>query len=143
MANFEESDVYKALQTGVIAAVAACDNPDLPIQALGRTFKPGDIDTAWLQIVIIPNNPVGEYWGENRSYAGLLRLILHYPNDDAGIYAPLDLLKSICEYFTKSRALTHNSKTVRITTSPNFAGDLPTGHETEYPVSMRYNFFQP
>lgn len=143
MSNFMESSVYKALQKGVIAAVAASDRPALPVQMAGRTFVPGNDDTAYLQTIIIPNNPENELWGEGRTYAGLLRLILHYPNDDAGVYAPLDLLKSICEYFTKARALTDGTITVRITTPPNFIGDLPSGHETEYPVSMRYNFFQP
>lgn len=143
MSIFRDSEVFKALQKGVIAAVAACDDPTLPIQTIGRTFEPGDDETAYLQVVIIPNNPDNEQWGDNRSYAGLLRLILHYPNDDAGVYAPLDLLKSVCDYFTKSRVLTDGTITVRITTPPNLVGDLPSGHETEYPVSMRYNFFQP
>lgn len=143
MSNFMDSEVFKALQKGVLASVAACDRPDLPVQMLGRTYKPGSDDTTYLQVVIIPNNPENEQWGDNRSYAGLLRLILHYPNDNAGVYPPLDLLKSICEYFIKSRVLTDGTITVRITTPPNFIGDLPSGHETEYPVSMRYNFFQP
>lgn len=149
MSNFLEPSVYKALQKGVIAAVAASDYPSLPIKALGRTFdvkdevvSPDDIK-AYLEIVVVPNNPDDEFWGEGRTYQGLLRLVLHYPNDDTGAYPPLNVLKSVCGYFTKDRALIADDVLVRITTPPNLMGDLPSGHKTEYPVSMRYTFFQP
>lgn len=147
MTNFLEPDVYRALQKGVIAAVAASNTPDLPIKALGRTFDINDEDAtdefAYLEIVIIPNNPTDEFWNSGRTYRGLLRLVLHYPNDDQGVYDPLEMLKPICGYFTKDRDLVSGDVTVRIVSPPNFLGDLPSGHETEYPVSMRYTFFQP
>ena len=143
MSNFMDGEIIEALQKGVLTAVANCSRPDLPIQMLGRTFEPGAKDVAYLQVLVIPSNPDNELWGENRRYAGLFRLVLHYPNDDQGVYPPLVLLKSIAAYFTKGQILTDGTISVEITTPPNFTGSLPSRHETEYPVSMRYNFFQP
>lgn len=137
--------VLEALQKAAIAAVAASTFPTLRVQPLGKTFDPGEgADPGkYLELVFIPNNGVGEVWGDGKTYRGIFRMVLHWPNSDEGAYPPIDVLASIASYFNKDARFTAGSVTVRPTTEPDLASPVPTGHETLYPVSIRYLYFQP
>jgi len=129
-----ESDVIRALQGGVVAAVAQSDQPTLPVAYLDVAFTKPD-RREWLEVVWVPNNVTGDLWGGGeRTYRGLLRLILHWPNVAGGIYRRLDLLDSIARYFVKGLDLGG----VQIYEEPDLTGVIAEGNETLYPVSIRY-----
>lgn len=132
-----DKDIIDALQKGVTAAVAASNNTALPVKYLEVNFDKPD-DGKWLEIVWIPNNDQGATWGDKVNYRGLLRLILHWPNNSGGIYAPLTLLGSVADYFHKGRLLSG----VQIYEKADFTGALPEGNETLYPVSIRYQSYR-
>lgn len=143
MSNFLDGTVIKALQKSFLAALAASDFPDTPVKMLGRTFTPPDDGTPWFEVLVIPNNPDNQFWGDERTYQGLFRVLLHVSNEDEGVYGDIDRLKSVVQYFTKNREVTEGTITVRITTPPNLTSIEPAGHETVFPVSMRYVYSQP
>lgn len=132
--------VLEALQKGVIAAVAASINPSLPIKAVGRITP--DNDGKYLEIVHVPNNIQGEFWGSSQTYRGFIRLILHWTVQDEGAYGPIDLVDSIGSYFSKGLRLTDSENRVNlvITNNPNYLGDIEGSPDTLYPISVSYNF---
>lgn len=138
-----EKSILEALQKGVTAAVEASDDSTLAVKYLGRNFKKPDDKTAWLEVVHIPNNPNGEFWGESRTHQGILRLILHWPMVDKGAYEPMELIESIAAYFEKGTILADPDATVRvrITDHPNLLNVLEEAPEMLLPVSIRYQFF--
>lgn len=136
-----ERYIVEALQKAVIAAVAASTTPAIPIRMLGRVFNPPS-DGKWLEIVHIPNNS-NPTWGDEQVYEGMLRLILHWPVDDQGVYNPMDLARSISSYFTKGRKMsdTGNNVTVRVTRMPMFMGVIEDAPEMLFPYGLRYRCY--
>lgn len=132
-----EVEIIKALQKAVIAAVAG----RVPVKYIGINFKKPNTG-GWLEVVHIPNNILSEHWGPEKTFRGLLRLILHWPMDTQGVYVPLTLLESISGYFTKGSKLAgDNNVTLRITDVPNYLGPMEETPELLLPVSIQYEFF--
>lgn len=127
--------VIEALQKAVIAAVAASSLPTLPIKALMRNFEIPS-DQKYLEVVYIPNNINGEFWNDEKTYQGIMRLILHWPINDDGAYEPLDVITSIASYFTKNRALQNGSVTVKIYQNPDLTGVIEGEKDNIFPVSI-------
>ncbi len=135
----DELEIIASLQQGVTAAVAASGTPSLPVSYLDVGFTE-PADGMWLEIVHIPNNRQGDFWGDQKNHRGMLRLILHWPNNGAGIYSPLTVLGSIAGYFTKGRLLPNNGATVYEV--PDFTGAVRNGDETLYPLTLMYMSFR-
>ncbi len=138
-----EVDVIRALQQGVIAAMAQSDDTDLPVRYLTGTDGTADgfdipDDQKWLELVWIPNNPQGAFLGQEQNYSGILRLVLHWPNKPTGVYAPLELLASITRYFVKGKMLSG----VQISGIPNFTGKVEDQDDVLYPVSIYYTSYR-
>jgi hypothetical protein len=131
-------DILETLQQAVIVAVTQSQSPTLPVKYVGRDFDIPD-DQKWLELVFIPSNRKNDFWGSEKNYMGLMRLILHWPNDGAGVYAPMRMLASIALYFTKERHL----QNVKICETPDLtSGPLEQGKELLFPASMRYQSFR-
>ena len=138
MTEMNDQAILQILQTATIAAVAASTMPNLPVKYIGRTFTVPD-DQKWLEVVFIPNNRNGDHWGGEKNYQGLFRLVLHWRNEDAGAYGPMQILASICAPFSKETPL----QNVRISDNPDFGGVLENGSELLLPAGMRYQCFRP
>lgn len=138
-----ERYILEALQKGVIAAVDASSNPDLPIKMVGRTFNKPETG-AWLEVIPMPNNVMDEFWGSGKTYRGVLRLIFAWPMNDEGVYTSLSAVDSVTSYFTKGLKLTDpgNNATVTITDNPDFKGVIEEAPWMLHPVSIRYQFFK-
>lgn len=124
--------VIKILQDAVKDAVTQSGTPKLPIKFLDVTFTPPK-DEKYLEIVWIPVNNE-DYWGDEKNYQGIIRLILHWPKNSTGTYAPLKVIESIEAFFTKGKLL----QGVQIYAKSGFTGALDNGTELLYPVSLRY-----
>lgn len=134
--------VLKTLQTATLVAVAASALPTLPVKMLGRNFDIPD-DQKYLEVVFIPNNQSDRYWGEEQLYQGTFRLVLHWKNDDKGVYEPMNVVRSIALYFTKTNALRTGNFGVNITQIPKLTGVIEAGHESLFPISISYRSFNP
>lgn len=133
----DEIEIISTLQQAVTAAVAASADSDFPVSYIDVDFNIPE-DRKWLEVIHIPNNRLGDYWGNEKNYRGILRLVLHWPNNGGGIYTPLTLLGSITDYFEKNRQLTG----VKISEIANFTGAVREGDEVLYPVSIWYQSFR-
>lgn len=128
--------ILEALQKATTVAVETSIAPTLPIKFVGRSLEIPD-DQKWLEVVFLPNNR-SDFWGEEKNYQGTYRLILHWPNDDAGAYPALLVLGSVTGHFTKDLQLPN----VQIYETPSLTGTLEMGTETLYPASLRYQSFR-
>lgn len=145
MSGLDDDIVIKVLQTSVLDAVAASAKPNLPVKMLGRTFDATAAEQ-YLEVVVIPNNRTGDFWGKAQNYQGLLRLILHWQNDDSGVYEPIRIVKSIASYFDKDKLLYSTSgdlHPLQIYENPSLTGLLEEKDKMLYPVSIRYRSFRP
>lgn len=133
--------ILQALQTQLIAARDASAVPLMPIKMVGRTYD-GSADQPFLESIFIPNNIDGEFWDSGKTYRGLYRVILHWPNDDKGAYDPMDYISSIADGFPKGLKLQVDSTYVKIYEEPNYLGDIEQTAETLYPISIRYECFK-
>ena len=134
----KDGDILKVLQRAVMAAIEASPlvTSEFPVKYVGRSFEVPD-NQKWLELIVIPNNR-SDHWGDEKNYAGVFRIILHWPNDDQGSYEPINVLGSITSYFTKGLFL----QNVQIYETPNLTGVLEQGNETLYPASIRYQSFR-
>lgn len=132
-----ESDILSALQKAVTAAVEQSDDPDLPVKYLLKTFTIPN-DQKWLELVWLPNNLRNSFLGNEQHHQGILRIILHWPNDGSAVYAPVELLASITRYFENGRVLSN----VQIAGKPQPTGVIEEGDEVLFPVSVYYLSYQ-
>jgi len=132
----KERYVLEALQKGVTAAT------DLDVKYIGIIMKI-PASGKWLEIVYIPNNIENEFWDDSKTYRGIMRLILHWPIDNAGVYPALDKAKTISDYFTKGLLLSDpfNNVRVQITERANISDVLEQPPEILIPITLRYNYF--
>lgn len=148
MSGLDDGAIVKILQTAALRAVVASNMPLMPVKLLGRTFDAVSSapDGRYLEVVIIPNNRKGDFWGSEQNYQGLLRLILHWQNDDQGVYKPLEFVKSVCSYFSKETLLFSeggSSTVIQIYENPTLTGLLEEGDKLLYPVSISYRSHRP
>jgi len=135
-----DREIMESINVAVITAIGLCDTvtADFPVKFPSITFVPPD-DQKYLEVVHIPNNSSAPtYWGSERNYAGLVRLVLHWPNENAGAYGPMDVAKSIAAYFQKGRSFTY----FKVTDEANFMGILENGTEVLYTYGFRYSQFE-
>jgi hypothetical protein len=144
----DDFDILAILQGAVIAAVAAVD-PELPVKAVGRTQTSPDPSTPvaldgqrYVEIVWIPNNPTGAFWGNEQNHMGLLRIVLHWPNDDAGAYTPGAVLAGIAAGLPKGQRFGTGPHGVQIYEPPSLMSPIGSPTETLYPCSLRYTAFR-
>lgn len=131
-------DILQTLQVAVRdGAIPASISPTLPVKYVGTILKVPD-DQKYLELVWIPSNNTGDFWGNEKNYRGIFRMVLHWPNDGTGAYAPMQVIESIGSYFTKDLRLSN----VQIYETPDFRGPLDLGHETLYPVNLRYQSYR-
>lgn len=137
-----EREIIEALQKATTAAVAASTLPSLAVKYLGRTFEIPN-NHQYLEIVHIPNNIDNEFWGMEKTYRGLFRLLLHWPINDEGVYPPTSLMKSISSHFAKGSRFTAGGVSVKIYEEPDLTGMIEQPPELLFPVTIRYMSFQP
>lgn len=133
-----EKDILQALQVAVRdGAVPNSLIPTLAVKYVGRTLQVPN-DQKYLELIWIPNNRNGDFWGGEKNHQGLFRMVLHWPNNNLGAYSPIDVIESIGAYFTKDRL----APDIVIVETPDFRGPLEMGHETLYPSQLRYQSYR-
>lgn len=134
-----EQEILQALQHSVGAAVAASSTPTLPVGYVDVT-QPDPNDQKWLELIYIPNNGSDQFWGDEKQYQGIFRMILHWPIDGGGAYGPMQVLQSIAGHYTKSMQLENG---VKITSNPDLTGVIAAPPELLFPCTLRYTRFAP
>lgn len=130
-----ESKIIDLLQKQVTKAV----NGLYPIKYLNVNIKP--TDSFW-EVVYIPNNVENEFWDKGKTYQGILRLILHWPADNTGIYTPLQEAERVSAGFEKGTELFGDDVKVIITDNPNLTSLNEDDGKLLIPLTIRYLCFK-
>ena len=89
-----ESKILNLLQKKVTEVVSNT----YPVKYINTNI--GNVDKFW-EIVYIPNNIEDEFWSSGKTYRGILRLILHWPQDNKGVYKPMEEVERVANGFEK------------------------------------------
>lgn len=130
-----ESKIVSLLQKQVTKAV----NGLFPVKYLNTNIEV--TDSFW-EIVYIPNNIENEFWGKGKTYQGILRLILHWPADNTGIYTPLQEAERVAGEFSKGLELFGDDIKVIITDNPNLTSLNEDDGKLLIPLTIRYLCFK-
>lgn len=133
-----ERYVLQALQSAVVTAVGASP----PVKYVNRNMNPPS-DGKWWEVVYLPNNIEGEFWGNEKTFRGVIRLVLHWPQDDKGAYAMFDEAQRVADKFVKGSLLQDPDKkvTVKITETVNVGGIIEQPPENILALTVRYQYF--
>lgn len=133
-----DSAILRVLQQAVRDhAVPQSIAPTLPVKYIDITFTVPNTQK-YLELVHIPNNRNGDFWGVEKNHRGLFRMILHWPKNGTGPYTPIETIESIAGYFKTNRLLDG----VQIYEAPDFTGSLDMGQELLYPMGLRYQSYR-
>lgn len=104
-----ESKIIKRLQERAIEVI-----DDKNIKCLNINFDP-PVDEKWWEVVYIPNNVQDEFWsGSDKTYKGIFRLILHWPQKSQGVYKPLEEVERVAGGFPKDLELFSSDNSIKI-----------------------------
>ncbi len=134
-----ETDILKTLQRSVTTAVGTT----VPVKYIGVNFKKPSNDKFW-EIVYIPNNVKDEFWSSGKTYRGILRLILHWPQNNKGIYEAMNEVKRVAEYYTKDIELFLSDEItkIRITNEPDLTNVIEDEGSLLLPLTITYSCFK-
>lgn len=133
-----ERFVLEALQKKVINVVTGT----FPIKYVGRNIET-PVDGKWWELVYIPSNVENEVWADGKTYRGILRLILHWPQNNEGVYQALDEVKRVSDGFVKGERMSDplNTVSVVVTEHPNMTDIIEQSPELLIPLTVRYSCF--
>lgn len=134
-----ETEIVRLLQRAVTSAV----NEKLPVKYLAVNFKKPSNDKFW-EIVYIPNNIPDEFWGGGKTYRGVMRLILHWPQNNKGAYEPLEEVKRVAEYFQKGKEMYSNEGSFKVilTNEPDLTSFIEEESSLLLPLTITYSCFK-
>lgn len=129
-----EEQILKTLQKRLATVV----DGQYKVKYLGRNITPPN-KTPWWEVVFIPNNASDQFWGSEKVYRGLFRLILHWPQDDKGAYEYLAEAARVAAGFAKGSRLQYDdSPVITITDHPNVMSPIEEPPQTLVAISIRY-----
>ena len=134
-----ETEIVRLLQQAVTSAV----NEKLPVKYLAVNFKKPSNDKFW-EIVYIPNNISDEFWGSGKTYRGVMRLILHWPQNNKGAYESLEEVKRVAGYFQKGKEMYSKEGSFKIilTNEPDLTSFIEEESSLLLPLTIAYSCFK-
>lgn len=132
-----ESKILNLLQKKVTEIVGNT----YPVKYINTNI--GNVDKFW-EIVYIPNNIENEFWNSGKTYRGILRLVLHWPQDNKGIYKPMEEVERVANGFKKGLELFDdvNSIKVTITDNPDCTNVIEDEGKLLIPLTIKYLCFK-
>jgi hypothetical protein len=135
-----ELQILTALDDAALDAIARSSKPTIPIKAIGRTLDPAPL--RYVELVRITNNRSGDYWGNERVYQGIYRMLLHWDINDEGVYEPTTYVDELATFFPKDTTFFVGDVAVKIYDVPDASGPVENGSELLFPLSLRYRCFR-
>lgn len=132
-----ESKIINLLQKKVTEVV----NNVYPVKYINTNMKAKD---KFWEIVYIPNNIEDEFWGSGKTYRGIMRLVLHWPQDNKGIYKPMEEVERVANGFEKGIELCDDENQVRvgITDNPDCTNVIEDEGKLLIPLTIKYLCFK-
>lgn len=134
----KERYVLEALMAKVAAAIADVHPAKYPL----TTINPPS-SHPWWEILYLPNNPDGEFWGDEKTYQGIVRLILHYPMKNE-VFDAMDEVSRVSDQIKKGELLQDAGRnvTVKISEEPDTGAPMEEAPEALIPLTVRYTSFK-
>lgn len=133
-----ESQIIRTLQEAVTAAV----DERYDIKYLNINFEPPS-DKKWWEIRYFPNNIQNEFYGREKTYRGILRLILNTPQDGKGIYSTMEEVELVAEHFKKGTKFeTADGHIIQIVENPDVTAVIEESPYSIVPLTIRYQCFK-
>ena len=132
-----ESKILNLLQKKVTEVV----NNVYPVKYINTNMKVKD---KFWEIVYIPNNVENEFWSSGKTYRGIMRLVLHWPQDNKGIYKPMEEAERVANGFEKGLELfdDENKVKVTITDNPDCTNVIEDEGKLLIPLTIKYICFK-
>lgn len=133
-----ESKIIKCLQTKALEVIN-----DKNVKCVNINFNP-PVDKKWWEIIYVPNNVEDEFWAdESKTYKGILRLILHWPQKSQGIYKPLEEAERVANGFPKNLKLYSEDESVKviITDTPDVTNIIEDRPQFMIGLTIKYTCF--
>lgn len=132
-----ESKILNLLQKKVTEVV----NNVYPVKYINTNMKAKD---KFWEIVYIPNNIEDEFWDSGKTYRGIIRLVLHWPQDNKGIYKPMEEVERVADGFKKGLELfdDENKVKVTITDNPDCTNVIEDEGKLLIPLTIKYLCFK-
>lgn len=133
-----ESKIIKCLQTKALEVIN-----DKNVKCVNINFDP-PVDKKWWEIIYVPNNVEDEFWAdESKTYKGIFRLILHWPQKSQGIYKPLEEAERVANGFPKNLELYSEDESVKviITDTPDITNIVEDRPQFMIGLTIKYTCF--
>lgn len=124
------TDVVKILQKAVTPLTS------LPIKYINTNIKPPS-NGKWWEIIILPLDMSNEFLGNEQTYKGVMRLILHWKQNNKGVYEPLEEAEKMLKGFPKGSSFDG----VRIISNPRIDSVIEEPSELLIPLTIEYLCF--
>lgn len=137
-----EASIKKSLATATINAVNAITVPTLlPIKFPLLTFKVPD-DNRYVEYVHIRNNIDNEFWGSEKTYRGIVRLLVHWSIDDQGDMPALRYCDLLAEQFPKGSQFENGGVIVKLFENPDLGSLVEAAPDAFFPLTLQYMYFR-
>ena len=131
-----ELDILRGINSAVISAIGT----QFPIKALGRVFtKPNS--GKWFELVLIEDDNSNETWGREELFSGDLRVILHWPINDEGIYEPVGIIAEIKNRLPKGLRIFNGDAKLLISDVPRTINAIEGTGDMLYSLVVPYQYF--
>lgn len=132
-----ESKILNLLQKKVTEVVGNI----YPVKYINTNMKAKD---KFWEIIYIPNNIENEFWDSGKTYRGIMRLVLHWPQDNKGVYKPMEEVERVANGLKKGLELFDdvNSIKVSITDNPDCTGVIEDEGKLLIPLTIKYLCFK-
>lgn len=131
-----ETDVLRAIIGAAIEAVGQ----RYPIKAPGRKFTPPN-GGKYVELIVIQDNNGNETWGNEKLFTGDIRVILHWPMNDEGIYAPIEELGIVSASLFKGRLVWQGRAKLLLSDNPRITDAIEGDGDMLYPLIVPYRYF--
>lgn len=135
-----ETEIVRCLQQRAIDVIGPKQN----IKCINVNYDP-PANEKWWEFIYLPNNIENEFWSDDaKTYRGIFRILLHYPQKSYGIYKPLDEIKNVASGFPKNLELysTDNSVKVVLTDTPNLTNIVEDRPQFMIGLTIKYICFK-
>ena len=134
-----ESKIVKCLQEKAIEVIGRKEN----IKCINVNYDP-PVDKKWFELIYIPNNPEYEFWNDTaKTYRGIFRIIMHWPQKSQGVYKPLEEMERIATGFPKNLELGDVDNTIKVvvTDTPNLTSIIEDRPQLMIGLTIKYICF--
>lgn len=128
------------IMRGMFGAAIVASGQTYPIKIPGRTFNPPN-DQKYIELINIKNDTQSRTWGNEQSFSGTFRFVLHWPAVDDGPYPPSQILLDIKTQMHKGRIIRHGAAQIKIFDHGSIQDAIEDGAEILYPLSVPYQSF--